>query len=189
MWHPRFCVRWFSTGILALGVAAAIGAPSAGLRAAAAAEAAQKPAPLESPGLGDPGKLLSISFLDGAATLSGIDGRRQLLIDGKYASGPARDLSAQVSYRAAPPGIVAVDPSGLVVPIGDGEATITATAPGGPTAQTTLRVEGLASPKPIDFTNQIVPIFTKAGCNAGGCHGKMSGQNGFRLSLLGFYPR
>src|SRR5205807_722300 len=41
---------------------------------------------------------------------------------------------------------------------------------------------------PINFANQVVPIFTKLGCNSGGCHGKMSGQNGFRLSLLGFEP-
>src|SRR5205085_3261346 len=41
---------------------------------------------------------------------------------------------------------------------------------------------------PINFANQIVPIFTKLGCNSGGCHGKSSGQNGFKLSLLGFYP-
>ncbi|MGL4552731.1 MAG: DUF1553 domain-containing protein [Gemmataceae bacterium] len=41
---------------------------------------------------------------------------------------------------------------------------------------------------PINFGNQIVPIFTKLGCNSGGCHGKQSGQNGFRLSLLGFEP-
>src|SRR2546425_85685 len=41
---------------------------------------------------------------------------------------------------------------------------------------------------PVNFPNQIVPIFTKAGCNGGGCHGKSSGQNGFRLSLLGFEP-
>src|SRR2546421_847064 len=41
---------------------------------------------------------------------------------------------------------------------------------------------------PINFGNQIVPIFTKLGCNSGGCHGKLSGQNGFRLSLLGFEP-
>jgi hypothetical protein len=34
----------------------------------------------------------------------------------------------------------------------------------------------------------IVPIFTKTGCNGGGCHGKAAGQNGFRLSLLGFEP-
>ncbi len=40
----------------------------------------------------------------------------------------------------------------------------------------------------INFANQIVPIFTKTGCNSGGCHGKSGGQNGFRLSLLGFEP-
>src|SRR5215213_8782413 len=41
---------------------------------------------------------------------------------------------------------------------------------------------------PINFANEIVPIFTKTGCNGGGCHGKSSGQNGFKLSLLGFEP-
>ena len=44
------------------------------------------------------------------------------------------------------------------------------------------------SPRPLNFTNDIVPIFTKASCNSGGCHGKASGQNGFKLSLLGFEP-
>jgi hypothetical protein len=39
-----------------------------------------------------------------------------------------------------------------------------------------------------EASNQIVPVFTKYGCNGGGCHGKSGGQNGFRLSLLGFEP-
>lgn len=38
------------------------------------------------------------------------------------------------------------------------------------------------------FTTDIVPILTKLGCNGGGCHGKATGQNGFKLSLLGFEP-
>jgi hypothetical protein len=45
-----------------------------------------------------------------------------------------------------------------------------------------------SEPRPVDFDTQVVPIFTKHGCNAGGCHGKSGGQNGFRLSLLGFEP-
>lgn len=44
------------------------------------------------------------------------------------------------------------------------------------------------SPRPLNFANDIVPILTKASCNSGGCHGKASGQNGFKLSLLGFEP-
>jgi hypothetical protein len=49
-------------------------------------------------------------------------------------------------------------------------------------------VKQFARALPVNFANQVVPIFTKLGCNAGGCHGKSSGQNGFRLSLLGFEP-
>lgn len=41
----------------------------------------------------------------------------------------------------------------------------------------------------ISFNNDVVPILTKAGCNAGVCHAKAGGgQNGFQLSLLGFEP-
>lgn len=38
------------------------------------------------------------------------------------------------------------------------------------------------------FTTDVVPVLTKLGCNSGGCHGKATGQNGFKLSLLGFEP-
>ena len=40
----------------------------------------------------------------------------------------------------------------------------------------------------IAFGTDVVPTLTKLGCNSGGCHGKATGQNGFRLSLLGFEP-
>jgi len=38
------------------------------------------------------------------------------------------------------------------------------------------------------FNTEVIPLLTKAGCNQGACHGKGSGQNGFRLSLRGFAP-
>jgi hypothetical protein len=51
-----------------------------------------------------------------------------------------------------------------------------------------LRAEDLPG-KPLNFVNDIVPILTKADCNTGGCHAKaITGQRGFRLSLLGFEP-
>lgn len=43
-----------------------------------------------------------------------------------------------------------------------------------------------APPKAVDFQNEIQPILSRHGCNSGGCHGKASGQNGFKLSLFGF---
>jgi len=41
----------------------------------------------------------------------------------------------------------------------------------------------------IDFENDLIPVFTKIGCNAGGCHGAAIGRGGFHLSLLGGSPR
>lgn len=46
-----------------------------------------------------------------------------------------------------------------------------------------------AESRPLSFVNDIQPILTKAGCNAGVCHAKaITGQRGFRLSVLGFEP-
>lgn len=39
--------------------------------------------------------------------------------------------------------------------------------------------------RPVDFNSEIIPVLTKAGCNAGACHGAAAGQAGFHLSLLG----
>ena len=49
---------------------------------------------------------------------------------------------------------------------------------------------GYAGEKRVSFVNDVIPVFTKSGCNAGACHAKAgNGQNGFQLSLLGFEPR
>lgn len=41
---------------------------------------------------------------------------------------------------------------------------------------------------PVTFERDVIPILTRAGCNAGACHGKARGQNGFALSLLSYDP-
>ncbi|MBN68004.1 MAG: S-layer protein [Gimesia sp.] len=40
----------------------------------------------------------------------------------------------------------------------------------------------------VYFTTDVVPLLTRLNCNSGGCHGKSTGQNGFKISLLGFDP-
>ena len=42
----------------------------------------------------------------------------------------------------------------------------------------------------VSFVNDVMPVLTRFGCNAGSCHARAGGgQNGFELSLLGFEPR
>ncbi len=143
-------------------------------------------------GLGDPGQLVGIRVepnLDGKGlVIRSRDGRAQLFVTGEYSSGQFRDHTRKVNYASAPEGIVKIDATGLVTPLADGDVTITAADPSGKSATVPVKVIGVANDIPVNFTNQVVPVFTKLGCNSGGCHGKASGQNGFKLSLLGFYP-
>src|SRR2546427_1768510 len=40
----------------------------------------------------------------------------------------------------------------------------------------------------ISFRNEVEPVLSKAGCNAGTCHGNKYGKGGFKLSLRGQDP-
>jgi hypothetical protein len=42
--------------------------------------------------------------------------------------------------------------------------------------------------RPVSFKLDVMPVFMRAGCNTGSCHGAASGKDGFRLSLFGFDP-
>lgn len=149
-------------------------------------------APTAPKGLGEPGELKSLKIEPTIEakpiSIRGRDARQQVYVTGSYSSGQLRDLTGAVKYTVEPAGIVEVDATGLVTPLRDGDVKLTVAGPNGLSAEAAIHVEGIANPIPINFKNQIVPIFTKLGCNSGGCHGKASGQNGFKLSLLGFYP-
>src|SRR6185503_14578573 len=40
----------------------------------------------------------------------------------------------------------------------------------------------------VSFRNDVMPVLSKAGCNAGSCHGNRNGKGGFKLSLRGQDP-
>lgn len=51
-----------------------------------------------------------------------------------------------------------------------------------------MLVAAAPSSAEVDFDTEIVPLLSKAGCNAAACHGSAAGQAGFRLSLFGGDP-
>ncbi len=119
--------------------------------------------------------------------LIGEDDARQIVLTGVLQDGRAQDLTGDVSYEVADNKILRVTSSGRVMPLANGSTTITARF-GAKSATVTVKTQSMDDAIPISFANHIVPIFTKLGCNGGGCHGKSGGQNGFALSLLGFVP-
>jgi hypothetical protein len=48
--------------------------------------------------------------------------------------------------------------------------------------------ESTSTPTPISFRNDVLPVLSKVGCNAGACHGGANGKGGFKLSLRGYAP-
>ena len=131
----------------------------------------------------------ALRFEQTRIVLSGQDSRYQLLLSSGSDTGPIMDRTREARFECEPTGIVAIDPQGLVAPIQSGHTVIKASMPDGSTTTIEVDVQLDANDAMVNFPNQIVPIFTKFGCNGGGCHGKIAGQNGFRLSLLGFEPR
>ena len=121
-------------------------------------------------------------------TLSGLDARLQLVVSRQTTGQLMRDMTHEVQFRIDQPEVVQVL-DGMVIPLQDGSATITAVGEDGLTADLQVKVENTGNAPAISFPGRVVPIFTKLGCNGGGCHGKLAGQNGFKLSLLGFEPR
>lgn len=51
-----------------------------------------------------------------------------------------------------------------------------------------VTVRQAAEDRAISFKLDVMPVFMRAGCNTGSCHGAARGKDGFRLSLFGFDP-
>ena len=156
---------------------------------ATAAESTAKALPVASDSDQVPLRFENASLVSGDTfTLSGLDARMQLVVSEEHSEEGFRDVTHEVTYAVEPEGVVRIV-DGVVVPLADGDVTISALNLHGSRAAIKVSVADTGNEKLISFPGRIVPIFTKLGCNGGGCHGKMAGQNGFKLSLLGFGPR
>jgi hypothetical protein len=126
---------------------------------------------------------LSPSTLD----LAGPEHRHGLLVTAIVRDGSVSDVTAQVAYQSRDPRIVEVAAPGSLVGRAAGKTTIAVSYKG---LAAILPVQvGTSAPKTApSFLNDVMPLFTRLGCNQGACHGKNVGQNGFRLSLRGYAP-
>ena len=51
-----------------------------------------------------------------------------------------------------------------------------------------VRVSGIVARPVVGFTDQVLPLLSRAGCNAGACHAAQYGQGGFKLSVFTSEP-
>ena len=96
------------------------------------------------------------------------------------------DVSDQVQWKLENPAVAKLD-SLVIHPLTDGATQLIGTW-NGMEAKSTLEVTQSQTPRTVGFERDVLPIFTKVGCNTGSCHGAARGKDGFRLSLFGFDP-
>lgn len=119
--------------------------------------------------------------------LTGPDSRRQLLVGTLTAEKLNRDLTNEATFVSADSTVAAVSPNGVIRGLSDGSTTVTITADG-KSVSVPIEVAGSGEAHDFHFENDVIPIFSRFGCNTSGCHGKAEGQNGFKLSIFGFDP-
>jgi hypothetical protein len=125
-----------------------------------------------------------IEILPARVSLSTTVARQRIIVqevtDGKYGGQRGKG----VKLTSSDPAIARIE-EGLVIPVNNGAATITASMDGQQsTAEVT--VSGQKEPFEWSFRNHVESVLSKSGCNSGACHGAKAGQNGFRLTLFGF---
>jgi hypothetical protein len=115
--------------------------------------------------------------------------RQLLAVQAIYPDGITRDVTAEATYAFAgnEKQPVAKFENFTLLPVADGTTELKITF-SGKTLAVPIKINKANDERPISFKLDVMPVFMKAGCNAGGCHGQARGKDGFRLSLFGYDP-
>ncbi|HVW39387.1 MAG TPA: cell surface protein, partial [Pirellulales bacterium] len=112
--------------------------------------------------------------------------RQRFIVVATRTDGVTVDVTAQAQVALENPALVKLDDATLY-PQADG-ATMLNVAFGGHAVKAPVTVKDATADRPISFKLDVMPVFMRAGCNTGSCHGAARGKDGFRLSLFGFDP-
>ena len=101
-----------------------------------------------------------------------------------YTNGLTQDVTDELKLEVSDQAIAAINHK-QVFPKSDGITELTVTY-GEFTKSIPVSVTDSESDSALSFQLDVMPIFSKSGCNAGSCHGAARGKDGFRLSLFGY---
>ena len=112
--------------------------------------------------------------------------RQSVVVQAVYADGLTRDVTSDASFTLANKALAKID-RGILYPAADGKTDLQIKY-GGQIVTLPVTVAQANVERPISFNLDVMPVFMKAGCNSGSCHGSSRGKDGFHLSLFGYDP-
>ena len=110
-----------------------------------------------------------------------------VLITARLKSGFDVDATTTAALSATSQEVLALEDGGAVRGRQQGTATLAA-ALGDQRVEIPVEVLPAAT-EPPSFVRDVLPVLSKAGCNAGACHAKPEGQNGFHLTVFSYDPK
>ena len=131
--------------------------------------------------------LVKISLLPSSVSITGPRYGQRILVEGTFRDGHEEELTSQANLSVSDDNIAKIETNNVVLPLGDGHASIIATVQGY-RATAPLEVKNFSTATTWSFRNDVLPVMTKVGCNSGPCHGAAAGKNGFKLTLRGYDP-
>ena len=147
-------------------------------------EKADGPATDESLSVGE--KVASIEVQPAGIRLAKRFDTGQFIVTGHLESGNVVDVTRLVRIEASSD-IVDISPRGLLRGRANGRADVQFSL-GDNQATATVDVSGVDPDFQVDLIRDVNPVFGKAGCNAGTCHGSKGGKGGLKVSMRGNDP-
>ena len=134
----------------------------------------------------DAPKVTKLEVFPADLNLSFSSDRQSIVAQATFSDGITKDVTAEAAVTVANPALLRRE-GAIFYPAADGDTTV-AVAFAGQTVTIPVKVTQAKFEPPISFRTDVMPVFMKAGCNTGSCHGAARGKDGFRISLFGFDP-
>lgn len=118
--------------------------------------------------------------------LTTIRDRQSILVQAVLPNGLTQDVTEKADMALADPSLARIEQQ-VLYPLADGKTQLRVNY-ADRVVEIPVEVQQATTDPEISFQLDVMPVFMKAGCNAGSCHGAARGKDGFRLSLFGFDP-
>lgn len=139
--------------------------------------AAAQPAPVT---------LVKLDIFPPDVQLTGARDRQSFVVMATRSDGVTQDVTTAATVAFSDPAPVRREGNWLY-PQADGIVQLTASYEG-LAAIAPVTVAGAGQAAALSFRLDVMPVFMRAGCNTGSCHGAARGKDGFMLSLFGYDP-
>ena len=116
--------------------------------------------------------------------LNGARDSHRVIAQTVFADGITTGVTAHLGLKIADQSIARLE-NGRVFPTADGKTILTVTYKNF-TKEIPITVADSQTDDVLSFQLDVMPVFSRTGCNAGSCHGAARGKDGFRLSLFGY---